>query len=110
MSRNLSKLMASMGKNKKQEEVDEEKIILKNNQKDFEAELMLRAIEEGKDKDQDTKRRIKKIARKVTRKMSMLIVPPEEPLGEITEENPKPILTPNKISQQLFMEKQNAID
>ena len=49
MSRNLSKLMASMGKNKKQEEVDEEKIILKNNQKDFEAELMLRAIEEGKD-------------------------------------------------------------
>lgn len=62
---------------------------------------MVRAIEEGKDQDRETKKRIGKIARKVTRKMSMLIIPPdlpESPLGEITEEDPKPLMTPAKIA------------
>ena len=66
---------------------------------------MVRAIEEGKDLDKETKRKIRKIARKVTRKMSMLIIPPDMPLGEISEESPQPILTPNKIAQEMFMEK-----
>ena len=71
---------------------------------------MVRAIEEGKDQDKETKRKIRKIARKVTRKMSMLIIPPDMPLGEISEESPQHIITPNKIAQEIFMEKQRAID
>ena len=93
MALNLSKLM----KAKKKEEVPE-KAIIRNNRKEFEAELMIRAIEEGRDQDENTKRKIRKLARKVTRKMSMIIIQPDEPLGEINDENPKPILTPNQIA------------
>ena len=97
MASNMSKLMQNMKLKKKQEKSDE-KVIIRNNRKEFEAELMVRAIEEGQDQDEEIKRRIRKIARKVTRKMSMLILPPDMPLGEISEESPKPIMTPNRIA------------